>query len=107
MEATLTTVERRRFPRYPYRTGVKMEWGAQTMERQTRLLSIGGMFIECPDPLWVGATFSALLQLDVPVRVDCVVRMVEAGQGMGVEFLDVAAEAREQIERCVATLAAK
>jgi len=65
------------------------------------------MFIESHDPFWVGATFSVVIALENPVRVDCVVRMVEAGEGMGVEFLQLSAEARAELERRVALLAVR
>lgn len=42
------------------------------------------MFIESPDPLWVGAGFTANLALERPIRVDCFVKRIEPGRGMGV-----------------------
>ena len=42
------------------------------------------MFIESADPLWIGAGFTAHLVLDRPVKVDCSVKRIETGQGMGV-----------------------
>src|SRR6516164_5879285 len=70
-------LERRWAPRYVFRTGLEIEWGSA-------LLRASGMFIESADPLWVGAGFRASLELDRPVRVDCRVRRVEPGLGMGV-----------------------
>ena len=52
-------------------------------------LSREGMFLRIPQPLWVGATFSARLALDEAIELDCVVRRVIPGHGMGVEFLQV------------------
>lgn len=101
----METDERRRFPRYPFRAPVKIEWGSQVLNSHTRLLSQGGMFVESSDPLWIGATFSAVIQLHRPVRVNCVVRMIESGEGMGVEFVDVSPEVREQLGKQVALLA--
>ena len=54
------------------------------LRASTRDVSASGMFIESTDPLWIGAGFSANLQLEHPVRVDCRVRRVEPGLGMGV-----------------------
>jgi hypothetical protein len=42
------------------------------------------MFIEAVDPLWVGAGFTARLTLDRPVRLNCFVKRIEPGRGMGV-----------------------
>lgn len=77
-------LERRWAPRYSFRTGLDIEWGSAVLRASTRDVSASGMFIESTDPLWIGAGFSANLQLDQPVRVDCRVRRVEPGLGMGV-----------------------
>lgn len=61
-----------------------MEWGSVVLRGRTRDLSASGMFIESPDPLWIGAGFAARLSLDPPIRVDCSVRRIEPGHGMGV-----------------------
>jgi len=77
-------LERRWAPRYSFRTGLEIEWGSALLHASTRDVSASGMFIESADPLWVGAGFSANLQLEQPLRVDCRVRRVEPGHGMGV-----------------------
>jgi hypothetical protein len=51
---------------------------------RTRDISANGMFIEAPDPLWVGAGFSARMNLAYPLRLDCMVKRIEPGHGMGV-----------------------
>jgi len=77
-------LERRWAPRYAFRTDLEIEWGSAVLRASTRDVSASGMFIESADPLWVGAGFRASLELDRPVRVDCRVRRVEPGLGMGV-----------------------
>jgi hypothetical protein len=77
-------LERRWAPRYSCRVVLDIEWGSAVLRASTRDVSASGMFIESADPLWIGAGFSANLQLDEPVRVDCRVRRVEPGMGMGV-----------------------
>jgi hypothetical protein len=76
--------ERRRAPRYPYQAGLEIEWGSAKLNARTRDISAGGMFIEADDVLWVGAGFRARLAVDRPVWVDCSVKRVEPGLGMGV-----------------------
>src|SRR5215467_13851155 len=76
--------ERRWAPRYPFRTDLEIEWGSAVLRGITRDISSNGMFIESPDTLWVGAGFSAKLVLERPVKVDCFVKRVEPGRGMGV-----------------------
>ena len=77
-------LERRWAPRYTFRTGLEIEWGSAVLRARTRDVSASGMFIESADPLWVGAGFTASLELEQPVKVDCRVRRVEPGLGMGV-----------------------
>lgn len=83
-EPSSRRLERRWAPRYSFRAGLDIEWGSAVLRASTRDVSASGMFIESADPLWIGAGFSASLQLEPPVRVDCRVRRVEPGLGMGV-----------------------
>ncbi|HEY2461255.1 MAG TPA: PilZ domain-containing protein [Candidatus Acidoferrum sp.] len=76
--------ERRWAPRYSFRAELEIEWGAAMLRGKIRDISSNGMFIESPDPLWVGAGFTARIVLDQPVQVDCFVKRVEPGRGMGV-----------------------
>jgi PilZ domain len=76
--------DRRWAPRYSFRADLEIEWGSAVLKASTRDISVNGMFIESPDPLWVGAGFTAHLVLDRPVKVDCFVKRIEPGRGMGV-----------------------
>ncbi len=77
-------LERRWSPRYSFRANLEIEWGSAVLRGSTRDVSANGMFIEAVDPLWVGAGFAARLNLDRPVKLDCFVKRVEPGRGMGV-----------------------
>jgi hypothetical protein len=77
-------LERRWAPRYLFRAELEIEWGSAVLRGSTRDISSNGMFIESTDPLWLGAGFTARLALDQPVKVDCFVKRVEPGRGMGV-----------------------
>ena len=77
-------LERRRAPRYRYQVPVEIEWGSARLRARTRDVSAGGMFIESEDVLWVGAGFRARLASDSPLWIDCSVKRVEPGSGMGV-----------------------
>jgi hypothetical protein len=79
----------RRSPRYPFRARLAVEWGSAVLGAEVCDLSREGMFLRIAQPLWVGATFSARMALEEPIEVDCVVRRVVPGHGMGVEFLQV------------------
>jgi hypothetical protein len=76
--------ERRWAPRYAFRANLEIEWGSAVLRGSTRDISSNGMFIESNDTLWVGAGFTARLALERPVKVDCFVKRVEPGHGMGV-----------------------
>ena len=77
-------LERRWAPRYLFRAGLEIEWGSAVLRGNTRDISSNGMFIEVPDTLWVGAGFTARLKLPQPLKLDCQVKRVEPGLGMGV-----------------------
>jgi len=77
-------LERRWAPRYSFHADLEIEWGSALIRGRTRDISSNGMFIESTDPLWVGAGFTARLGLEKPVKVDCFVKRVEPGRGMGV-----------------------
>jgi hypothetical protein len=83
-DQSLRRLERRWAPRYAFRAGLEIEWGSAILRASTRDVSANGMFIESPDTLWVGAGFTAHLGLDDPVKVNCSVKRIEPGLGMGV-----------------------
>jgi len=76
-------------------------------EATLRDLSEDGAFIEDKRPLKVGQT----LRLRVPrdhggIDILAMVRRVEPGRGMGVEFLEMNYSSREQLRQLVARLSA-
>ena len=77
-------MERRRAPRYRYQAVLEIEWGSARLNARTRDISEGGMFIESEDVLWVGAGFRARLTMEHPLWLECHVKRVEPGRGMGV-----------------------
>lgn len=83
-ELELRRLERRRAPRYNYRAVIEIEWGSARLSARTRDVSAGGMFIESEDILWVGAGFRARLATESPLWMECSVKRVEPGSGMGV-----------------------
>ncbi len=97
----MTQTERRRFPRYPFQSDVEVQWGAEALPALVTDISMGGMFIATNNPLWVGAAFTARVALGEPLILNCVVRRVLPGKGMGVLFVDLADEARARLEKLV------
>ncbi len=100
----MTDPERRRFPRYGFQADAEIEWGSSTLRAMISDLSEGGMFVIAANPLWVGATFAARLILEQPVAIECVVRRVLPGRGMGVEFIKVSDDARTRLQKVLGWL---
>lgn len=96
-----TGVERRRFARVSVQAPLEIEWGSETLHASVEDISLGGMFISTPNPLWVGARFASRLLLTHPMDLDCVVRRVVPGRGMGVEFERVSPELHTRLEAMV------
>lgn len=105
-EAESRRMERRRAPRYPYHAVVEIEWGSARLKARTRDVSAGGMFIESEDILWVGAGFRARLATDSPLWMDCSVKRVEPGSGMGVTVALHEHQSQRHYEDLLAKLAA-
>jgi hypothetical protein len=62
------------------------------------------MFIEAIDPLWIGAGFSARLNLNRPVRLDCSVKRIEPGRGMGVSVALAESESQQLYQDLLSSL---
>jgi hypothetical protein len=96
--------ERRWAPRYSFRADLEIEWGSAVLRGSTRDISTSGMFIEAADPLWVGAGFTARLTLPHPVRLNCSVKRVEPGLGMGVSVALPEGESQKLFEDLLSSL---
>ncbi len=97
-------LERRWAPRYSFRADLEIEWGSAVLRGNTRDISANGMFIEAPDPLWLGAGFTARLTLERPVKLDCFVKRVEPGRGMGVSLAVSETESQKLFEDLLSSL---
>jgi len=93
--------------RHPFRTEVEIGWGAEVLKCVTRDIGDMGMFIETEHPLWLRAEFTARLKLGEVLEIDCIVRRVEPGKGMAVEFKDLPEAEREQIDLFLGKLSRK
>jgi len=90
--------------RYAFRATLEIEWGSTIMRGVTRDISSNGMFIEADSPLWVGAGFTARIKLEQPVKVDCAVKRVEPGHGMGVTITPSGPESEQFFQQLIAAL---
>ncbi len=98
-------IEHRRSRRHPFRADVEIEWGSAILRASINQIGSTGMFIESSNPLWVGAEFRARVLREQRLEVNCVVRRVVPGNGMGVEFVGITEEARAWVEKLLETLA--
>jgi hypothetical protein len=105
-DSALRRSERRRSPRYRYQAPLEIEWGSARLRGRTRDISEGGMFIEAEDVLWVGAGFRARLATERPVWLDCSVKRVEPGLGMGVSVAVSEDQHQQHFSELLAKLAA-
>jgi hypothetical protein len=97
-------LERRWAPRYSFRADLEIEWGSAVLRASTRDISANGMFIEAVDPLWIGAGFTARLNLHQPLRVDCSVKRIEPGRGMGVSVALSESESQKIYQELLSSL---
>lgn len=100
----MNIIERRRHPRIPFRADVEIEWGSSTLHARIGDIGAEGMFIETLDPLWVGASFTAALLIEPALRLDCSVRRVVPGKGMGVQFSSLDDDSRIRIGDLIRSL---
>ena len=99
-------LDRRRAPRFPYKAHLEIEWGSARLKARTRDISAGGMFIESEDVLWVGAGFRARFGVERPLWLDCSVKRVEPGLGMGVTISLPEEQGQQHFQALLAKLAA-
>lgn len=99
--------ERRTAPRYPLDLDVEIEWGSATLKGHGRDIGISGLFIATSAPLWLNARFAAKLLAESPILLDCVVRRVEPGIGMGVQIAPSNDDARLRLGALIESLAAR
>jgi PilZ domain-containing protein len=99
-------MERRRSPRFHYQAILEIEWGSARLQARTRDISAAGMFIETEDVLWVGAGFRARMSNEHPLWMECSVKRVEPGRGMGVSLEVREDQSQRQFHDLLARLAA-
>ncbi|MCI0486849.1 MAG: PilZ domain-containing protein [Blastocatellia bacterium] len=107
-------LERRRFERAPITAQVEYELtnsssGPSRVRKNMANISAGGMFISTEEPIRAGARMVVRFELPNKHRVIAVSRVcyTRKGQGLGVEFLNLDEEDREEIETYIASLGTK
>ena len=96
--------DRRTHPRYRFCVDVEIDWESSTKWGCVRDISSDGMFIEMVDCPWVNATFSARLALNTPLTVECSVRRVVPGRGIGVTIATTDKECKKRFRALLRAL---
>lgn len=96
---------RREFARYQFRVEAEIVWQSRKIWGRVTDVSRGGLFIEMADAPCLGAHFTANLALNTPLRVNCIVRRVVPGFGIGVE-LSVPEMSRKRFQALLLALSA-
>lgn len=104
LETPVHGAERRAAPRRCISIQVVIEWGAARPVGTVRNLSSENMLIELAEPLWIGATFVAHLQLSRPLTVHCTVRRVDPHRGIGVTFTAPKEKDRDRLKSLLEAL---
>ncbi|MGH9702652.1 MAG: PilZ domain-containing protein [Candidatus Acidiferrales bacterium] len=99
--------ERRRHERYPCSANVEIDWGSEVLQASIQDISTSGMFVATPNPLWMRAQFSARILLPEILPIDCIVRRIEPGHGMAVEFESLSDFARKSLTDLLGKLSAE
>ncbi|HKW89021.1 MAG TPA: PilZ domain-containing protein [Candidatus Acidoferrales bacterium] len=97
--------ERRKNPRYRCGAPVKISWGEVTLDATLRDISATGMYIQTSEPLWLRAEFSVTVLLPERLGLRCVVRRVDQGKGMVVEFVQMNPDQRMSLNHLLWKLA--
>ena len=100
-------IERRSSRRYRFDAGLEMQWGSAALSARVRDISAGGVLADIADPLWIGASFEAVLALDDPLPVQCVVRRVLPSHGMGLTYIVTDPPVRQRLSALLKSLAGK
>jgi PilZ domain len=77
---------RRELNRRSFQGQLEIEWGSFVLTGSVTDISPSGLFFVSLPPLWIGASFSARLMLELPLTLQCTVRRVEPRRGIGLCF---------------------
>jgi len=97
-------IERRESARYDFSGDIEIEWNSKKIRGCTKNISRSGMFVELPDGPELGSVFSAKLALQTPLQIECRVRRVVPGRGVGVSIVVVGKEEQARYEALLGAL---
>ena len=100
----MVTTERRKSLRYKFEGAIAINWGGTVLSGRVREIDSQGMFVEISNPLWIGATFYSQLMAQTPILLDCVVRWIEPGRGVGISIVPPSEEGRKRFAALIDNL---
>jgi PilZ domain len=96
---------RREATRYRFYADTEIVWESAKRWGRVTEISRRGMFIQMADAPPLNSGFPARLALNTPLRLDCVVRRVVPGRGIGVT-ISVPAQSKRRFEALLLALGA-
>jgi hypothetical protein len=96
--------DRRHAQRKKFIGKIEIEWGSATLVGTVRDIGPQGLFIDLTPELWLGATFLARLAVQPILLLDCKVKRVDPGRGIGVTFHVPEERGKAQLEALLAAL---
>ena len=97
--------EHREFARYHFQVAAEIAWQSRKIWGRVTDVSRGGLFIESADSPCLGAHFVVQLALNAPLRINCIVRRVAPGRGIGVA-ISVPEQSRKRFQALLLALSA-
>jgi PilZ domain len=100
---------KRRYARIATPKGVWVAWQDQSQQGVSRVrdLNLGGLFIATPTPAPPGTVVTILLSVpEGEIRSRSTVRNITPGEGMGVEFTDMALQDHTRLQALITRLLA-
>jgi hypothetical protein len=97
----------RRYQRVPLAKGIFVAWQESSRKEVSRIrtLGLGGLFIATSKPAPIGAILKLIFEVpNGDVRARAVVRNVEPGAGMGIEFTGMNYEDRGRLTQLLKKL---
>lgn len=95
----------REFARYHFQVTTEIAWQSRKIWGRVTEVSRGGLFIEMDDPPCLGAHFTVQLALNVPLKINCIVRRAVPGKGIGVA-INVPEQSRKRFQALLLALSA-
>jgi hypothetical protein len=100
---------KRRYARIATPKGVWVAWQDQSQQGVSRVrdLNLGGLFIATATPAPLGTVVTILLSVpEGEIRSRSIVRNITPGEGMGVEFTDMALQDHTRLQALITRLLA-